>query len=282
MKSGINKYIVEEKVRVCQLCNWLQNKDDALTELFNECKTVDDVNIITGLIKHTIVVNSNAIDNLLSRAAYKISRDLLPHEIPVISAATWGASPDSSRYIMQRIKRHLVYRSIKAKHMYDDLTIAGEKAKQLPHSRLFLVDEFFGSGSSILKYNEYLSSLHLDKYSFIFLFGMRHSYEELVSKGVNVTALIRLKRYSDKMSLPEYRYFVRFLLRTALSLKPQVGKRLLIDVVLGYGLAEACYSSEIETGNSPNSNYAILWWPRTHKDDPRKVMFTRCEKALIE
>ena len=146
--------------------------------------------------------------------------------------------------------------------------------------QIILVDEFIGSGITLIKRLEYLqknSDLNDCQIKCCFMAGMESTINYIRNDlAVEIFCPLVLKKgISEKYETNESLERIKNMKMIETKLD-QLSEK----YSLGYNQAEALYSAEGVDFNTPNSVFPIFWWPKANNSD-RKTILNRYQKDLL-
>ncbi len=260
---------------------WVGDKYDELQELlYDECQTDDERKLILELIERFVHVSHRKFSELTDELVESIVTDKLDSSTTQIVAMTGDFNPDSAQlvsYALKPILERYKWRDHLAvthfQRSYREFVKNG-----CAHKNIVLVDEFVGSGKSVVGRVKQLEKIYCgnditDVDIFVkVIVSSKVGIEYAKSQGVNIESLICLdKGISDS--------YESGLVKSKLDLMDRLESILSISYndrdlpKLGYGETECLYIRD--GGNSPNSVFPIFWWPFLVSDKERKTMLTR-------
>jgi hypothetical protein len=145
------------------------------------------------------------------------------------------------------------------------------------------VDEFVGSGKTVISRMEYFVKNIQVKCDvrFCFLAGMAQGINRIRNLGFDVFCPLILNRGISDTAISNG-LFAKIDLMNELEAKlaPVISNKKLSEYSFGYAKAEALYSLEGRSMNTPNSVFPIFWWPTLVDGQARKTLLRRSEKGL--
>lgn len=261
---------------------WLSEKVQELTHLlYQECVNDDERALILDLLERFTYVSSMRFSELINEFVEDIvtDPDLTDFSTQIV-AMTGDNNSDSAQFVLYALKpvfekqgwRHhsTVTNFQKAYRQYT-------KSAQA-HYNLVLVDEFVGSGATVIGRIKKLR--HMFEENGVTNFNIKVKVlaastvgmNKIKEAGINVTSLLTLKQgisehydaalVSDKLKLMDR---LESILSTHYETR-ELPKR-------GYGGTESLYTRDI--GNTPNSVFPIFWWPILADNSSRSTLLVR-------
>lgn len=158
------------------------------------------------------------------------------------------------------------------------------KKKDFPSIRhFFILDDFVGSGSTLLKRKEEFESKMAQngrEYSlhFVVASGMRFAVEGLHQQGIDVYCAYKMNRAISEYYLPgEVEHKIQLMSSLERKLATIINETDLSDYHLGYKQSEALFCRRFK--NVPNNVFPIFWWKRYADNSDRKTLFIRSQSG---
>lgn len=262
---------------------WLLDKEDILYDLITNCSTEYEKYLITDLLSVFVYLNDVDMNIYLNDLSlYIINDSSYSEDTTIIAAITIDDTADSSQKILDLIKFHFFnngWVNVKYVNRFNKIP----KYLMSGYKNVVLVDEFIGSGKTILNRIKSTNGWPTNDFTltFCFIAGMKYTINELVSKDYKIYCPLQLKRgISDRYEKSEITSATNTMLVLETILAKKINHFDLDDYSLGYNRTEALYSLKEGIGNTPNSVFPIFWWPRYSNNDPRKTLLTRVERGL--
>ncbi len=262
---------------------WLCDKEPNLIELIKMCETAEHKDLLVDLLSEFKYPNLEDYNLFLNQISdYIVNKSGFIEEIRQIASITIQDETDSSQKILYDLNITIFkmgWTNVKTVNKFGKIVKNYKKRK----TQIVLVDEFIGSGKTVLGRIKNIKDNIKDDFElkFCFVVGMDYGIKIIESLGYEVFCPLRLpKGISDRYI--ESSAFIAIALMKELESKlaQQINTFNLCDYSLGYNDAQALYSLEFCLGNTPNSVFPLFWWPRYLNDKPRNTLFTRVEKGL--
>jgi hypothetical protein len=257
---------------------WLDERTDQLYELLGSCENDEEIHLVSETLKLFSYLTNESFNLYINDLASKVvNTDGLSEDNTVFSAFTFdGCEADSGQQIVQCIKSVLPKLGWGNPKTVNLCTRIPRSINS--HPNVFLVDEFIGSGQTILGRINYLekeiAKRDVDEYkiSVSVIACMKQAKELLEARGIEVYAPLVLDRgISDRYEGQDLADATQLMLKLEQGLQPQIRDKTLPS--FGYNQVEALYC--METGNCPNSVFPIFWWPKNLSGNDRKTLLTR-------
>lgn len=250
---------------------------EALQSLVEEFPEESQIEVVMELLGRFLVLSPTDIyDSFRSLAEQVVNIWKLSQETTQICAVSWDDNADSGQAVIHALKTPLA--SFDAS--YPLINTVPKGAKKLPtHPNIVLVDEFAGTGLTIVNRIEWLRKNAEQRniacnISVALIACMESAKTVIEETGVPVFASNILKKgisahhtgheLNNRLAVMET---MESVLTESWKEKPMPN--------LGYGRAEALYAAD--GWNLPNSVFPIFWWPKKKPDILRKVLFRRME-----
>lgn len=261
---------------------WLEGKNDILFNLLaNECDSEDKRSLLIELLDRFLYLSSDEFQKKLEELAESIVTDpeLADASTQVVAMAA-DSSSDSSQLILYGIKS-ILERCGWCK--YKNINIfskayASYKKLGGTHYNIVLIDEFVGSGSTVIsRVSEIKRQFEnvIDPNLSIrvkVIVATEHGLSKISKAGINIESLIVIKKgISDFNTTPIANRKRALMIDLESLLSKTFNDRNLPS--LGYGESESLYSRD--NGNTPNNVFPIFWWPYYKNNNKRQVLLTR-------
>ena len=256
----------------------LHNKEEALSQLYKLC----DNDIQADLLKD-LIIRFNCFDEeiynliLTSIAKYIISLGYPPDETAIVAFAP-NHEADSSQVMLQYLKVVMGMEGMPYPitiNRFDRIS----KAYHKQNIRHFIaVDEFIGSGRTIINRNDFFQKLGLTSATidFCIMAGMNEAIEIVKKEGISLHVEYDIKKgisqYYNGDKLITYTEEMR---KLEAKLAKKINGTLLTDYNFGFGRAESLFTTL--HGNIPNNVFPVFWWKIDSNQNKRVTLFTRVQ-----
>ncbi|WP_037072002.1 phosphoribosyltransferase-like protein [Psychromonas arctica] len=266
---------------LCKKQPWLEDKESELTKLlFTDCKTEDERKLILELLERFVHISHQYYSLLIKELAEAIVTDSLESSSTQIVAMTGDYNTDSAQFVSYGLKPRLEKAGWRNHVSITQFQRAFKtyKASGFVHKDIVLVDEFIGSGKTVIGRVNKLNRMFKDAgYNDVTirvktLISSQVGIDIARSSGIDIESLVYLDRgisdyypsemVSDKLNLMAK---LEGLLSTSYN-----GREL---PNLGYGETECLYTRD--DGNTPNSVFPIFWWPFLKDESERDTLLVR-------
>lgn len=275
-----NKIDVNDFIRLTALhkdYSWLEYEPQALFELWCISEDEKQKTLIEFLIKNFSYINSKKLNDAGIQISNKIENDWLLEYTNTFLVATCGDSkPDGSQSIIQSLKNKFS-RNWRENNFFNSIQIGANVIQN--DSNIILIDDFIGTGDTILQKFKYLKS-NLDKRGInrvsiriVSLAAMDFSKEVLDKLNVEYFSVYWLKRGISELieEVEERENATQSMSSLEEKLLKEYSGRKLPN--FGYKRSEALFA--MEAFNVPNNVFPIFWWPFLNSGVERKTLFKR-------
>ena len=261
---------------------WLGDKTDELSKLlYSDCKTSEEQELIIELLdRFTHISNENFSIQINELVDDIVTDPNLEDKTTQIVAMTGDYNSDSAQFVIYALKAPFEKRKWREhitvtnfKQAYDEFEKRGKK-----HINIILVDEFVGSGKTIVGRVKKIKELFHEKGVLNIKIkvkviaassvGVKKAKEEDIDLTANIVINKGISEYYDtdeaarKLALMDK---LEGILSTSYNAK-NLPK-------FGYGNTEALYARD--DGNTPNNVFPIFWWPFLKDNLERETVLTR-------
>ena len=260
---------------------WTVNENNALDRLlFEDCNTEDQQSLIIDLLHRFTYISGDKYHKLLRDLARKITEieGIVDTTTQVVAMAADSTS-DSSQFVLYVLKTQfesLGWRGYKHINRFTQSWHIFKKDKL--HKNIVLIDEFVGSGSTVVGRIKELKRIYAEKgvYDMNFYVRVVSSTQQGLdfarAEGINIESLIIInKGISDHFPDDVAREKISLMVELENILSASYNEREMPS--LGYGATESLYNNQV--GNTPNSVFPIFWWPFFKDGSARSVLLTR-------
>lgn len=265
---------------------WITDRFDRFEVLlFSDCKELCQQGLLFELLHRFEFVPHQRYKEIIKCLALDIMTDpdLSDSETQIVALAA-DSGADSSHYVLSDLKFLMDELGWK-KHKFVNTFGKAYKAyvKSTSHRNIVLVDEFVGSGQTVLNRVTAISKVFeehdVEDYTIRVkvLVSTEHAYERLIEEGINITAQLFIKKGISDYYTEEDKYNkTEIMLQLESILKDSIDGIQLPS--LGYNAAESLYYRD--DSNVPNSVFPIFWWPAYKDGRDRKPLLTRANGDL--
>ena len=255
----------------------LADYEQPMYALASMCRSREEFELIMHSAEKLVVLSEAQHSKQIQRMTKFIRENIIKDQSIAIVATAWGEQPDSSQQLVQRLKVH--FRGSKNVMFFNSVNAYEKKDFMSNFPKFVLVDEFSGTGDTIIKRLTHLShqaksrSVNLEPHVCI-LFGMEKAAATIRMKGIDVHFCTELKAgISGYFDGAEREQKISQMKRLEEHLAPEIEGIPLPS--LGHGKAEALFF--VREMNAPNSNFPIFWWPLDTEHTERNTVMHRAE-----
>jgi hypothetical protein len=264
--------------------DWLKNRENSLFELIDLFNNLKQQEFVLDLLMNFRFMNGETFNEALeSIVKFIITQENYTESTTQIVPLSNDPSPDSSDQIIHGIRSKLTKNSWNNVKLSNRL---GEAVKNYKSGKknIIIVDEFLGTGKTLIRLYRWLQNELEGEYKIkvAYIAGISYYIEKVRQQGIEIFCAIPLKRgisdyfedtlsneYKSLMIDMEFEY-----------LENTINNKKLIDYSLGFNKAEALYSAEACGGNTPNSVFPILWWPKLKGNRDNNTLLFRNEEGF--
>ncbi len=271
--------------KLCEKHPWIAQRYEKIICLFGECSNDEQIQLTSDLLAKFFFVDEGVRNTLY----YKMAEYIVSNydSKTVISAMTVDSAPDSAGVVVNDLKTILYInglRAIKQVTRLSDITRGARKRKYPECTKVIMVDEFCGSGSTIENRIELIKRVRPDitEIHVCIMTGMKYALNKLREKfpDVNIYFAETLKRgilenHCGEDLIRNYTTMIHM----ERQLAPTIKEVSIEKYSFGYGNAQALIAFS-SPRNIPNSVFPWFWWPLTYDSNKRNHLFIRYEDAL--
>jgi len=263
--------------------DWLIPKENELSELISSCDTEEKKELIFSMLDRFHFLKNDTLNMILNTIAdHIITESGFDVETTQILSITYDDEADSSQKILDMIKIPLFqkgWRNLKTVNHYSS------SIKNYSNGRIqiIVIDEFIGSGKTLRGRLKQLKNDIQGEFEikYCLIAGIKSTIETLQKEGFDIFCPLLLdKGISDFYTGEVLEYASINMLELESNLAPIINTKKLEDYSFGYGNAEALYSLEGCSGNTPNSVFPIFWWLMDKNGKERNTLLTRVESGF--
>jgi len=278
------KNITKKIFNLSRRYGWIEFCVDHLSDILNnECTDNESQSMILEMIERFTHLSTSIYSQKLRQLAKLIVDENADPKSVQIVAMTADYSPDSGQRVLYDLKpifEELNWRGYTGVNIYNQ-SLKEYKRKMSSNSKIkiIVVDEFVGSGASVIgRYND-IKKIYSDSNNpvvldieFKVLASTIVGEDRILMKGINFKSMINVDRgLSDHYKDSELDRKRILMLKLESLLSDSYNGRQMPS--FGYGGVEALYSREM--GNTPNSVFPIFWWKFLKDNTVRRTMLNR-------
>lgn len=249
--------------------------EEEINHLFAICQNDEEAALLRHTLSKMSIVDHTQLSYGLRAMAEHAEELAKQYGGLAVVAMAYDSGADGSQLVLQMLKP-LLQRGAPIE-LFNSVPSYLRKMKE--HPNFLLVDDFSGTGSTILN-----RVTHIDKdaksrgiklnRSVCLVAAMEDAVSNIERSGVEVKAFKRIKAgLSGYFQGDELEAMQARMLRLESELNPKIGDKDLPS--FGHGKAEALYF--VHPGNAPNSNFPIFWWPENSSGASRLTLMKRYE-----
>lgn len=256
----------------------LKGKDTALAELYNICDTEAQKSLIKDMIVRFNCFEEEVYNLALLEMANYISLLGYPLAETAIVAFCHNSGADSSQEVLQDLKVPLARvcgQNVMTINRFDRI----QRYYNNSNIRHFIaVDEFAGSGQTLINRNRDFQRLNLDgaTIDYCLVAGMEEVLTLARDHDINIRIEYVMKKgisgyYRNQTLQDNIREMEQLESRLAITIEDTQ----LVEHNFGYSRTEALYSRLY--GNIPNNVFPLFWWKKDADNKHRDTLFTRVQ-----
>lgn len=258
----------------------LKDKDDCLYELYDLCTNDEQRALVRQLILDFNEMNDDVYNLCLIEMSKYILSSGYPMQECMVAAMAHDHLADSSQGVLNDIKVHLGLNNFPANNYCNRADQCKKKIKNSPICHFFIVDDFIGSGTTVLsRIQTFRQQFGQQPYtlSFVVAAGMQETVDSLKAAGVNVYCAYTMdKAISGKGTQDDISKKLELMSDIEAKLAAVVNKTNLADYHLGYKQTETLFCRKYR--NCPNNTFPIFWWKTDYHGNERKTIYSRIQE----
>ena len=282
-KGKIPKGEFNRKLNLYKKQEWLSNKSLELDELLISCRNSDQENLVFELLNDFNYLSHKDFSSNLNRITkYLVEESNFLDERTQLVSLTKDEKSDSGQFILYALKNSLAQAGWQNYQTANKLG-ASRKNFLLGYDQIVLVDEFIGSGQTLLVRLNELRNLIPGPFTLkcCFVAGMKMAIDNLSEQGVDIFCpRILNKGISDRYAGENLVKAEDAMLELELRLASRIKNKELYTYSFGWKGTEALYSLQGANGNTPNNVFPIFWWKYDLHGGKRKTLLTRAEEGF--
>jgi len=261
---------------------WLTNKVDILSELlYKECNSEKERALILDLLERFTYVSGSKFSELTNELVEEIVTDPdLTEETTQIVAMTGDYNADSAQLVTYALKMPFERQGWRNHATVTNFQKALRQYKKSneQHSNIILVDEFIGSGKTVIGRVKTLTQ----QFENAGVTNFNIKVKVLAASSVGIRNVNKANIELSALLTVEQgitEYYDPLLVEEKLELMDRLESILSTDFQNrplpkhGYGGTESLYTRD--DGNTPNSVFPIFWWPFLTNHSNRNTLLIR-------
>lgn len=201
------------------------------------------------------------------------------HECLVVAMAHDHLA-DSSQSVLQEIKLHLGMVGFPINNFCNRIDRCHKKPFNAI-SHYFIIDDFVGSGSTVLNRKKELDKLLTGRQytlHFIIAAGMQYAIDMLKRNAIDIHCSYLMKKgISEKYESSIVSHKLKLMADLETKLAATINQTQLSVHHLGYKKSEALFCRKYK--NIPNNVFPLFWWKRYADSSDRETMFVRVQSG---
>jgi hypothetical protein len=259
----------------------LKDKTDCLEELFDLCDNEEQRGLVKNLLIDFSEMNDEVFNLCLLDMRDAIISKGFPFEDCLVVAMAHDHLADSSQDVLHSIEIPLGMKGFPISNFCNRFDHCwGKKFKDKYH-HYFIIDDFVGSGSTVLnRKNEFEKLMKNKEYTlhFVVVAGMEYAIENLRNQGIDIHCSYTMKKgISEKYADGLIQRKLQIMSDLESKLATTINETQLGEHHFGYGQAESLFCRRHK--NIPNNVFPLFWWKRYVDNRARIPLFTRMQEG---
>lgn len=259
----------------------LKDKTNCLEELFDLCDNEEQRGLVKNLLIDFSEMNDEVFNLCLLDMRDAIISKGFPLEDCLVVAMAHDHLADSSQEVLQSIKMPLGMKGFPISNFCNRFDHCwGKKFKDKYH-HYFIIDDFVGSGSTVLNHKIEFEKLTKDKeytLHFVVAAGMEYAIENLRNQGIDIHCSYTMKKgISGKYANGMLQHKLQIMSDLESKLATTINETQLSEHHLGYGQTESLFCRRHR--NIPNNVFPLFWWKQYAENKARIPLFTRIQEG---
>ena len=261
---------------------WIVEKESTLFHLlYNECNNIEQRELIMELLTRFSYLNEEEFNSALGEICDDITTDPdLEDNNTQILSMTGDDNTDSGQLILYALKSRFESRNWREHLAINKFGASYKiyKRNNQKHHNIILIDEFIGSGSTVLGRVKELKKTYSSngitniKIKVRVIAASTVGLNVIKENGIDVSCVYEIKKgISDFYKKNEIDNKINFMIDIENKLLQSFNNRAMPS--LGYGGTESLYARE--NGNTPNSVFPVFWWPKLKDNSERPRLLIR-------
>lgn len=276
----MDKKIFNLVLNLLKVQPWLSEKINELNAiLYDECDSDHSRLMIFEILDRFVYIDRGRHSQLVKDLALEIATEpgLISSKTQIVAMSA-DSNADSSQEILYNLKLRMAEFGWSDHLLVDRFNHALKKCKSSGHNAIVVVDDFVGSGRTVLGR---VKTIHSDfakagisDYSVKVkvLVSTSLGLKNIADAGVDFSAQLVINRaIDDYYPVEQAKLYRSLMLAIEAGCLPDYKGRALPS--LGYGGAQAAYCKQ--DSNTPNSVFPIFWWPYRNDGTERARLLIR-------
>lgn len=256
----------------------IQKRQRSIEEMYDLCDNDEQRSLVKDMITDFSEMNDDVYNLCLLDMVDAIISKGYPLEKCLVVAMAHDYSADSSQAVLQEIKTYLVAKNFPSGNYCNRIDHC-LKAKFNNICHYFIVDDFVGSGSTIISRNAELAKKLAGRQCtvhFVVAAGMQHAINMLRNNGIDIHCSYLLKKgISEKYDAAIVPHKLQLMADLEAKFAKTIKQTQLSDHHLGYKQSETLFCRKYR--NIPNNVFPLFWWKRYANNSVRDTMFNRTQ-----
>lgn len=258
----------------------LKDKTDCLEELYDLCDNEEQRFLVKDLLIDFSEMNEDVYNLCLLDMRDTIVNKGFTLDDCVVVAMAHDHLADSSQEVLQYIKVPLGIMGFPIGNFCNRFEQSwGKRFKDKHH--FFIVDDFVGSGSTVLNRKNEFEKLMKDRdytLHFVVAVGMEYAIKKLSNQCIDIHCSYTMKKgISEKYDVSMLQRKLQLMSDLESKLASTINEVKLSEHHLGYGQAESLFCRR--NLNIPNNVFPLFWWKQYADNTVRNPLFARIQEG---
>lgn len=247
-----------------------------LEEMYNLCDNKEQRSLVKDMIIDFSEMNDDVYNLCLLDMVDAIIGKSFPLDECLVVATAHDHFPDSSQVVLQDLKTYLGINKFPNENYCNRFDHCFKNRFSNIH-HYFIVDDFIGSGSTVVnRNNELVNKLAGNEYTihFVMVAGMQYAIDILRNKDIDIHCSYLMKKgiseKYDKAIVPQK---LKLMSDLEMKLAMTINQTQLSDYHFGYKQSEVLFCRKYR--NIPNNVFPLFWWKRYANNSERETMYSR-------
>ena len=256
----------------------MQKRQRSIEEMYDLCDNDEQRSLVKDMIMDFSEMNDDVYNLCLLDMVDAIINKGYPLEECLVIAMAHDHSADSSQAVLHDIKTYLCANNFPNRNYCNRIDHC-LKARYKNIHHYFIIDDFVGSGSTVLSRNAELTEKLAEKQytvHFVVVAGMQYAINMLKAKGIDIHCSYLMKKgISEKYDIAIVPHKLQVMTDLEKKFAATIKQTELSDHHLGYKQSEALFCRKYR--NIPNNVFPLFWWKRYSDNTFRETMFNRVQ-----
>lgn len=259
----------------------LKDKTEHLKELYDLCNNEEQRSLVKNLLIDFSEMNDEVFNLCLLDMRDTIISKGFPFDECLVVAMAHDHLADSSQDVLHSIEMPLGMCGFPIGNFCNRFDHCWGKRFKDKYHHYFIIDDFVGSGSTVLNRKNEFEKLMKDKeytLHFVVAAGMEYAIENLKNQGIDIHCSYTMKKgISEKYDADLIQHKLQVMSDLESKLAPTINETLLSEHHLGYGQAESLFCRKNK--NVPNNVFPLMWWKQYADHTHRNTLFVRLQEG---